>query len=103
MRAKIYNGNLRVDLLHTPEDLAKVVRVVSAAGLINMRISPEGEGPSVAVDVAIPDGWATHVGAALLSLAAAFGEPSPEVALARWQERVPEFAAAAEQLKHTES
>ena len=103
MRAKIYEGNLRIDLLHTPEEIADVVHLVTAAGLINLRISPDGEGPSMAVDVAIPNGWVTHVGAADGATAVRLAEAvRPRVILMDIQLPVMSGLDAAQEIKSRE-
>ncbi|RGC68434.1 hypothetical protein C5N14_13690 [Micromonospora sp. MW-13] len=95
MRAKFLRGVLRIDLIHTADEIADVVRLVTAAGLVNIQISPDGEGASIAVDVTVPGGWPQEVLPALMAVSAALGAgPSAEVMLERWQEGATDFQAA---------
>lgn len=95
MRARIERGTLFIDLLHTPDQIANVVRLVTAAGLVNVGISDAGEGPSIAVNVDIPNGWASEVLPAVLEVAAVINGRGAEETLAQWRESASDFRDAA--------
>ncbi|MET8263171.1 hypothetical protein ABZU92_04155 [Micromonospora arida] len=97
MRAKFRPGILQIDQIGTPDELADVVRLVSAAGFPNIAIRLDGAVNAIngfSVDVDIPGGSPADLLPPLMAVASAFGGPSPEKMLELWQAEATVFQDA---------
>lgn len=104
MRARIYRGALRIDLLHTPEQIADVVHLAASAGLTDLRVVRDEESESMAVDVGMPEGqFGSAAFAALLSLVAEVNGHDAARVLAQWRERATGFTEVAAALRPASS
>lgn len=70
MRTLIINGELEVDLISTPDELARVIKLGLAAGLTVFRGEPGEEGFLRVLFSASGEAWAEQGYAALLAVAA---------------------------------
>ncbi len=99
MRATINGTTLRIDLIHSPEAVAKIVRLALAGGLLSIEIHP-GADDGLAIDVG-PAGevFATQALASMLALAAEVGRNSPEGVLNVWRQNMTDFDRVAKELE----
>ncbi|TDC42079.1 hypothetical protein [Micromonospora sp. KC213] len=94
MRAKFRPGILRIDQIDTSDEVADVVRLVTAAGFLSIHISRDVATHVFEVDVDIPGGWPADLLPPLMAVCAAFGGPSPQEMLEQWQAEAATFQDA---------
>ncbi|MET8360681.1 hypothetical protein [Micromonospora sp. NPDC005171] len=91
------DGTLLVDLLSTPEQVTRVVRLSLAAGLVNMRIGRSTEERQWAAGrIGIPDTWAAGTSVSLLKLISSLEGTPADRLIANWEHDNGESFNAAE-------
>ncbi|NJC66482.1 hypothetical protein HC028_18515 [Planosporangium flavigriseum] len=81
---------MRIDLVHTPDDALKVVRLALAAGLPGITINHSGDsGRGLQIDVApVPGTFASEALAALVYVVAEINGITSEKLIESWRGRV---------------